>query len=60
MWHTGEAQSEKIDSLQRSVVSKGLMKEVKERSGKLANVGQALSKRKGISDTENSGSKALK
>lgn len=37
--HTGEAQSEKINSLQRRVVRKGLMKEVKQRSGKLANVG---------------------
>lgn len=37
--HTGEAQSKKINSLQRRVVRKGLMKEVKQRSGKLANVG---------------------
>lgn len=50
--HTVEAQSEKISSSQRSVVRKGLMKEVEKRFGKLANVGQAISKREGISDRE--------
>lgn len=61
VWHTVEAQSEKVNStLQRSVVRNGLRKEVKLRFGKCADVGQAVSKGKDSTVGESSGSKGLK